>query len=313
MPDVNHPVAFAAGSAPPLQVGMHWNDGTDQDEPLAQFHNLDEHTLVIRQSLRTSPEAPFVFLMFGNERALLLDTGHGRDRAVWPLREIVDQLIDNWLSTHPRVDYQLVVAHSHAHSDHIAGDTQFAARPNTTVVGVAVEDVKQFFGLPDWPSGLATLDLGNRKLVVMPSPGHHETAVSVLDPYTGVLFTGDTVYPGRLYVRDMPAFLTTLDKLTALTESGDVSHVLGCHIELDRDGREYRPGAREHPIEASPFMPPDRLAAVRDAALEIADSPGVHHFDGFTIYNGNRIRDQILLVLSSLWARFRKGRPDRRT
>jgi len=304
---MNRLVAFTSGGAPTLDLELTWRNGTDPGEPPAQVHNLDEHTVVVRQSLRTSPEGPFVVLLFGNERAFLLDTGHAGDRSVWPLRRIVDDLINGWLTSHPRENYDLVVAHSHAHNDHTAGDEQFADRPNTQIVGAEVDEVREFFGLRDWPLDPATFDLGGRRLKVIPSPGHHESAISVLDPYTGFLLSGDTVYPGRLYVPDMRAFLSTLSRLTELADSGHVTHVLGSHIEFDREGRDYPLGAREHPDEESPFMPPDVLVAVRDAALRVADSPGVHSSERFAIYNGNRIRDRLRLVARSLWTRLRAG------
>lgn len=300
-------IDFASGGGRQLDLEMIGNDGTDPDETLAQVHHLDEQTVVIRQSLRTSPEAPFIVLLFGNDRALLLDTGHGDDPEAWPLRQVVDGLIDSWLGDNPRDDYHLIVAHTHAHADHVSGDGLFADRPATTVVGVGLAEVQGFFDLADWPRGSTNLDLGGRTLVVVPSPGHHETAIAILDTYTGFLFSGDTVYPGRLYVRDMEAFLATMDRLVGWAESGEVSHVLGCHIEIDRDGREYALGVREHPREGSPFLLPERLSEVREAARKIADSPGVHLFDGFAIYNGNRVRDQLALLIRSLWARLRRG------
>lgn len=300
-------VAFTPGTAPHLDLDVTWNNGTDPDEPLAQVHHLDEHTAVIRQSLRTSPEAPFVVLVFGNDRSFLLDTGHGSEPNEWPLRLVVDGLIESWLSDHPRDHYHLVVVHSHAHADHTSGDGQFADRSDTTLVGIEQPEVREFFGLDEWPEGSATFDLGGRELVVLPSPGHHETAIAVLDPYTGLLLSGDTVYPGRLYVRDMEAFLATMEGLAQWAESGEVSRVLGGHIEMDRDGNEFALGVREHPGEESPFLPPSRLVEVREAAREVANAPGVHRLDGFVIYNGNRSRDQLGLLARSLWARFRKS------
>ena len=50
-----------------------------QDPPL-QVHRFDEHTFVLRQSKAMTYEAPFVYLLFGNDRALLLDTGAGAPR-----------------------------------------------------------------------------------------------------------------------------------------------------------------------------------------------------------------------------------------
>jgi hydroxyacylglutathione hydrolase len=303
---VDDRIAFAPGDASPLDLDVSWNDGTDLQEPRAQVHHLDDHSVVIRQSLRTSAEAPFVVLLFGNERALLLETGDGRDPEVWPLRQIVDGLVEAWRASHPREGYELLVVHTHDHADHTAGDVQFVDRPDTKVIGAEVEKIKEFLDLRDWPNGSATVDLGGRRLLVIPSPGHHESAISVIDTYTGFLFTGDTVYPGRLYVEDMSAFLTTMDRLVALAETGDVSHVFGCHIELDVDGRDYPLGIREHPGEVSPFMPSDRLGEVRNATSKVADIPGIYRFDGFVIYNGNRIRDQVGLLLRSWRSRLRR-------
>ena len=260
---------------------------------------------MIRQSLRSSSEGPFVFLLFGNERALLVDTGHGRDPAQWPLRETVDNLIGSWLERHPRSSYALVVAHSHAHSDHTDGDKQFEGRANTTLVGAKIEEVVQFFGFSDWPDRSVMVDLGGRELAVIPSPGHHKAAVTYFDPYSGVLFTGDTVYPGRLYVPDMEAFLATMNRLVNLAETGEISLVVGGHIELDRQGRDYPLGVDQHEDEESPFMPPERLRSVLDATQDVAGVPGVHQYDDFLIYSGNRIRDRLRMIGRALWFRFR--------
>ncbi len=54
---------------------------------------------------------------------------------------------------------------------------------------------------------MAEVDLGGRVLDCLATPGHHEAAVTYYDRYTRILFTGDTIYPGRLYVFDWPAFV----------------------------------------------------------------------------------------------------------
>ena len=56
-----------------------------------------------------------------------------------------------------------------------------------------------------------TLDLGGRVLEVTGSPGHQRAAITIYDPWSGFLLTGDTVLPGRLYVEDFPLFLASLD------------------------------------------------------------------------------------------------------
>ena len=102
------------------------------------------------------------------------------------------------------------------------------------------------------------------------------------------LLTGDTVYPGRLYVQDMPAFIDSLDRLVRLAESRGVRHVMGCHIEMSRSpGRDYPLGTTYQPEEPPLQMTVDQLRAVRDAAvMAVAGSPGAHSFDDFAIFNG---------------------------
>src|SRR5262249_49117234 len=51
---------------------------------------------------------------------------------------------------------------------------------------------------------------------------------------TGVLFTGDTLYPGRLYVSDASAFTRSIDRLVSFTDGKIVTHILGNHIEQTR-------------------------------------------------------------------------------
>ena len=164
---------------------------------------------------------------------------------------------------------------------------QFEDRADTTVVGKDRLSVVDFFGITCWPDQVARLDLGGRVLEITGIPGHHDSSISILDPWTGFLLTGDSVYPGRLYVQDMVAFTDSLDRLLRLAESHGVRHVLGCHIEMSRTpGREYPLGATYQPQEPPLQMTVSQLRAVRDAAVSVADSPGAHVFDDFAIFNG---------------------------
>jgi hydroxyacylglutathione hydrolase len=239
---------------------------------------------VLRQSKAVHYEAPFLFLFCGNDRALLLDTGATADPAAFPLRETVDGILRDWLAAHQRESYELVVAHTHGHGDHIAGDSQFDGRPATTVVPADLAAARSFFGLPDWPAGIAAFDLGGRVLEITGCPGHDEKSIAVYDPWTGFLLTGDTVYPGRLYVRDYPAFTASLDRLVDLASERPVTHVLGCHIEMTRcPGRDYPVGATYQPDEAALPMTVNQLTAVRDAARSVAGRTGSHVFGDFSI------------------------------
>ena len=67
----------------------------------------------------------------------------------------------------------LLVAHTHKHLDHRAGDPQFASVPSVQVVPFDLEGVQSFFGFTNWPNGIAHVDLGGRTVDVIPTPGHN--------------------------------------------------------------------------------------------------------------------------------------------
>ena len=100
----------------------------------------------------------------------------------------------------------LVVAHTHGHQDHRAGDAAFAALPDTTVVPVDSEGMRKFFGLQNWPKGGAQFELGNRRIEITPTPGHHPDHLVFIDSRTRLLFSGDFLLPGRLLVDDIDAY-----------------------------------------------------------------------------------------------------------
>jgi hydroxyacylglutathione hydrolase len=305
-------IDFTSAAPTAGSLDVVWQYGTRRGKPgsevAIQVHHYDEHTVILRQSKTTSYEAPFIFLLFGNERALLLDTGATKESERFPLRRTVDDLIAAWLERHPRDGYELVVAHTHGHGDHVAGDEQFADRPDTTVVSRELEAVMDFFGFDAnaWPAQTVSFDLGGRILEVFGSPGHHKAAVTYYDPWTAILFTGDTVLPGRLYAFDFPAFLATLDRMLDFAETHPVSHVFGCHIEMTgRPARDYPLGATYQPNERVPQMTVAQLSAIRDASRSVAAARGVHRFDDFIIYNEPRKQDMIRLMVRGLLAKAR--------
>lgn len=296
-----------------IDLDVRWRSGTSgrrrTGEPPIQIHAVDPHTFILRQSKTVSFEAPFMYLLFGNDRALLLDTGATTDPARFPLRDTVDRIVDDWLHAHPRSAYELVVAHSHAHRDHVAGDPQFGGRADTTLVATDLHAVSSFFRFPSWPDAPTTLDLGGRSLVLIGTPGHHPAALTVFDRWTGFLLSGDSIYPGRLYCADMPAYTASLDRLAAFVDTHPVSHVMGCHIEMSTTpGRDYPLGSRRQPHEPPLQMSVDQLLDVRDAA-HAATEPGIHVHDDFIVVNGAGLRTNLALLART--ARQRLGRADR--
>jgi hydroxyacylglutathione hydrolase len=303
-------IDFTAGTPVAGSFDVSWIHGTAKGitstEPPIQVHAYDEHTYILRQSKTTSFEAPFLYLLFGNERALLLDTGATKDPALFPLRDTVDTIVRDWLAAHPRETYGLVVAHTHGHGDHVAGDAQFDGRPDTTLVPADVASAAAFFGFVKWPTEIVPFDLGGRVLDVTGIPGHDERSIAVYDPWTGFLVTGDSVYPGRLYVRDMPAYVDSLGRLVTFTESHPVTHVMGCHIEMSRTRRrDYPMGCTYQPHEAELPMTVAQLVAARDAALSVAGKSGIHLFDDFLIFNGMGKRQMPGIIIYALWTRVR--------
>ena len=281
-------IDFTVGAPVTGDLDVRWVHGSPprepRSDPAVQVHWYDPHTAVLRQSKDVTFEAPFVFLLFGNKRALLLDTGATKDDAI---ATQVDALVGEWLGRNPRPDYPLVVAHTHGHTDHRSGDAAFAGRPDTTLLATDADAVAAFFGFVNWPVDVVRFDLGGRTLDLTGIPGHQKASIAVYDPWTGILFTGDSMMPGRLYVENMAAFSDSLARLVAFSDQRHVTHVFGCHVEMTRTpGRDYYPGCRYQPDEVAPGMTPAQLRAVEAAVASVADRPGVHTFDDVIVYNG---------------------------
>jgi glyoxylase-like metal-dependent hydrolase (beta-lactamase superfamily II) len=296
-------IDFTSDVPRPGDLNVSWIHGSESakhnTDPDIQVHAYDEHTFVLRQNMAVNYEAPFMFLLFGNARAVLIDTGATASAEFFPLRRVVDGLIDTWLAAHPREGYGLLVLHTHPHGDHVAGDAQFAGRPGTLVVDAEQRSAWEFFGFEDddggpagGPAGAADrraqVDLGGRVLECWPSPGHHSAAVTFYDPYTGILLTGDTVYPGRLYIHDWPAFVDTIDRLIRFCAAHPVSHVIGCHIEMSREpGVDYPIYTTHQPDEPPLQMSVEQLQELGRAIDVVGGRPGRHVFPGFVLCLNN--------------------------
>ncbi|MER8184154.1 MBL fold metallo-hydrolase [Kitasatospora sp. NPDC094015] len=278
--------AGAAQPAGPLAV--RWIHGSPSakhnTDPDIQVYAHDADTVVLRQNMAVDYEAPFLFLLFGEERAVLIDTGATADPAHFPLRRVVDELIAARLAARPHPGYGLLVLHTHAHGDHVAGDGQFAGRPDTVLVPAGREAAWEFFGFAADPDRVARVDLGGRVLECLATPGHHPAAVTFYDPHSGFLLTGDTVYPGRLYVDDWAAFGRTVDRLIGFAATRPVTHVLGCHIEMSTaPGVDYPIRTVHQPDEPPLEMTVAQLRDIRAAIAEIGDRRGRHVYPDFVI------------------------------
>ncbi len=225
----------------------HWTDGLAcATDPKVQVWAYDASTYILRQSLCTSFEGPFVYLLLGQKKALLIDTGTGSVN----LAGTVTALVADWQKAIGASSIDLVVAHSHSHGDHVGADKQFANLPKTTVVGLSVAAVSQFFGITTWPTQNAELDLGERVLDIVPIPGHQAAHLAVYDRRDALLLSGDTLYPGRLYIDQWAAYGPSVKRLAGFVHAGHpVAWILGGHIELTRGGPDFAYGSTEHPDE----------------------------------------------------------------
>jgi glyoxylase-like metal-dependent hydrolase (beta-lactamase superfamily II) len=273
----------AAASVPNAPEFAHWIDGTAASEPETQVQRIDGDTFVIRQSVKTNFEAPFLYLLFGQDRVLLLDPGAGGLK----IRPTIDRLIGEWQAKHGGRAIQLVVAHSHSHGDHHAGDDEFRDRPDTEVVGLSPEQVASFFHISDWPRSEARFDLGGRVLDIIPTPGHEPAHIMVYDARTQLLFSGDMLYPGRLYVpvERFGDFRASADRLATFAKTHRIRALLGAHIEMTiTPGQDYPMQAATHPSEHPLPLPPAAIDELSKAADGAGPTPQIDRHADFIVY-----------------------------
>lgn len=211
-----------------------------------QQMRYQSNTIIFRQNKCSNYEAPFVYLFTGADRSLLIDTGATEEGGASLLAAVRDI-----------TDLPLIVAHSHGHGDHTKGDSAFSGQEGTIVVGVGADAVQAFFGFENWPEEQAEFELGDRTIMLLPIPGHTDDDLAYYDPVSRFAVTGDTLYPGRLYVRNWSSYRASVARLNAWIQEKPVSHVLGTHIEMTADANvdypirtTYQPD--EHPLPLAP-------------------------------------------------------------
>ena len=172
----------------------------------------------------------------GRDRDLLIDSGMG----VVSLRDRVALVAERPL---------LAVA-SHSHFDHIGSHHEFAERAvhaaeaeimanpgrAESLADIYVTDA-MFSALP--PGGYSSeayevtpapathlladgevIDLGDRHLTVIHTPGHSPGSIALWEEASGILFSGDAVYDGPLvddnYHSDVDAYVATMERLLSI-------------------------------------------------------------------------------------------------
>ncbi len=229
------------------------------------------------------------FLILGELRALLIDTGMG----VGDIRAVVED----------HTSLPVTVVNSHAHWDHIGGNHRFdeivihQAEAHELPEGVGNDRLRKAFAtdrllgpLPEGfdieaftiPPSVASLvlsggerfDLGGRTLEVIHAPGHSPGGIVLLDRARGALFSTDVAYAGALYAfgrdADFAVYRQTMAMLAELAPQ--LKAVYGSH-------------------NTSPFAP-ELLLRMRDGMEAVAagrqpdemvGDVARHEFQGFSI------------------------------
>jgi len=176
------------------------------------------------------------YLILGGKRAVLFDTGLGVGR----ISTVVARL----------TPLPITVINSHSHFDHVGGNAEFKeiwnrdlpytrrnmrgerniysrdALAAERLCGTLPPGVTEgSYKIRPWTSHHSLrngerLDLGGRWLEVIFTPGHTPDSLSLLDRTNGLLFTGDTFYPGPIYLfvpeTDFAAYTRSVVRLAAL-------------------------------------------------------------------------------------------------
>ena len=192
-------------------------------------------------------EETHCFLLCGTERAVLIDTGLG----VANIRREVEKL----------TSLPIMVMTTHVHWDHIGGHRYFdsiavhekevewlsvkfpiplsavkknlVSRPCHFPDDFSIDEYQIFQGMPqEILKEEDCIELGNRELGVLHTPGHSPGHCCFYEPERKYLYSGDLIYEGCLDAfyptTDPQLFLQSVRKVQAL----EVSRVLPAHHKL---------------------------------------------------------------------------------
>ncbi len=67
--------------------------------------------------------------------------------------------------------------------------------PGVELIPPTVEAIQSAARIAKWPEDAGTIDLGGRLIDVLAIPGHDQASIALYDRRTGLLLTGDSLYP----------------------------------------------------------------------------------------------------------------------
>jgi len=205
-----------------------------RDEPWFEIYRIRPGVFAIYEPKQF--EEVISYLILGEKRALLFDTGLG----VGKISATVARL----------TSLPVTVINSHTHFDHVGGNAEFqeiwnrdlaytrqnmsgesnaysrdALDPERLCGALPPGTSSKSYSIRPWKSTHTLQDgervnLGGRELEVIFAPGHTPDSVVLFDRKNGLLFTGDTFYPGPIYLfvpeTDFAAYVRSVARLTAL-------------------------------------------------------------------------------------------------
>ena len=151
------------------------------------------------------------FLLAGEEKALLIDSGMQIHNA----KEIAQGL----------VSLPVELLNTHADLDHVGSNDEFEYfYMNPAEASNYYNTQKRTGNFIPVENG-DIIDLGGRRLEIITIPGHTPGSIAVLDINNRILFSGDTVQDGTIFMfgvqREMHAYVQSLEKLEAFKDRFD--------------------------------------------------------------------------------------------
>lgn len=164
-----------------------------------------------KQTWRFEEEGVRFFMAAGSRRALLIDSGMQVHNALELAQTLTDLPID--------------LLNTHCDIDHIGSNHEFSVvymNPAEAVNDAQVVRSDDIIPVRDGQK----IDLGDRMLEVIEIPGHTPGSIALLDRERRVLFSGDTVQDGQIFLfgpmRSIPAFCHSLKRLETMTDRFDM-------------------------------------------------------------------------------------------
>ncbi len=147
------------------------------------------------------------FLLLGNKEAILIDTGMN----VTGVKELVKEITDLPVS----------LINTHADPDHVGANKEFTKviiNPAELVNCRLDYSSADIIGAYDGD----IFDPGGRPLQVIELPGHTPGSIALLDKNNGMLFSGDPIQDGRIFMfgpmRNLTAYIHSLGRLKAFED-----------------------------------------------------------------------------------------------